>query len=402
MADWAHGRDPDPLSGLSFNGLLMLAIFSSTFVVGALSALGPVLSNEFNLTALEFGYLSGVVFASAAVVSPWVGRVADALSEPAALSALFLLSGVGITAIAIAPTYPLLVIAMALCGVPMAAGNPVTNALVYRQRPQGSQGWAIGVKQAGQPVNLVLAGVLLPPLAAVTSWRIALLIAVALSATGLVWTGRTLSGLPWAARQPRDRKVDATKTARPIRILAAYSFLMGLGMSGVVAYLPLYAYGEVGLSATAAGGLTGAIGGAGLLARVLWGRAAEWSPNPAGPLTVVAAGALVSIFGIILADSNLGWLIWMGAAGFGATAHAWSGVGMMFILRVCEPQGIGKASGIVQATFFAGLTSSPLIVGALKDVTGGYAAAWWVIAGAYVAALALSAKLLRDSTLSQT
>lgn len=401
MTRQTRRRGPGRVSTPALFGLLTLAMFSSTFVVAGLSALGPLMTREMDLSGVEFGSLSSAVFLTAAIASPLAGRLADDLSESAAMTGLFMLSAVGIAAVASAPSYPLLLVAVGLCGLPMAAGIPATNALVSRQRTRGSQGWLVGVKQAGQPGTLILAGLLLPTLAATTSWRAALLVAVLFAAVGLLWSRRALVGVNQVRSRPKLRRRVSGSTPKHVQLLAGYSFLMGLGMSGVVTYLPLYAYDELRVSATAAGGVTGIIGITGLLARVVWGRVAERSRDGISPLTFIATGALLSIVGIMASGSDAIWLLWLGAAGFGATAHSWSGAGTMFLLRVTAPEDIGKASAVVQVTHFIGLTSSPLIVGFLKDATGQFSPAWAVVACAYVTALALSTIWLPRSTGSQ-
>ena len=86
----------------------------------------------------------------------------------------FAIAAATLVGMALAPAYPVMLLAAGLAGLALATGNPVTNKLVAVHLPPGSRGLVMGGKQAGVQVGAFLAGALLAPLAAQAGWRAAL------------------------------------------------------------------------------------------------------------------------------------------------------------------------------------------------------------------------------------
>lgn len=385
-------RDPSDWSSGALAGLLTLAMFVSTFSVAAVSALGPFVTATFDLSGTAFGALSSAIFLTAAVASPSVGRWVDGASARRTTLVLFGVSGVSFAFAAAALSFSWLLAAMAATGLAVAFGNPVTNAILSRRRLYG-RGWLVGIKQAGQPVNMIVAGATLPFVAATLSWRVAFGLGVVIAVVGLAWVAGAVPavaheplGLGGAGRTPAPKRPRGAVLA-----LSGYAFLMGSAMPGFAAYLPLYGYEELGVAPGVAGTATAMIGVAGAASRVAWGRVAESARSSAWPLVVVALGAIAGVLLVAAATPPHSWLLWAGAGVFGATGHSWNAAGTVAVLRESNPATIGRASGAVQLAFFVGLTLSPVMVGSVKDLAGSLRPAFVVLICAYALAAAIAA-----------
>jgi predicted MFS family arabinose efflux permease len=374
-----------------FTGTLLLAMTVGGLPQFLLGVLAPFLTAEFGLSRTELGSLTTATFIVGAVASPFAGRLVDRIGGRAALLTLFWLGIGGFGGLAAATGYWTVVLAVGVAGLPLALMNPVTNQLIAVHLPRGQQGVVTGVKQSGVQLGAFLTGALLPVTALAIGWRGAVLLVVVLPLLGLL---ATRFGVPRPAR-------DGTRPARPrprlpvgtfVRWLTAYAFLMGAGVAAVSAFLVLYAVEELGFSESRAGFVAALIGGAGVAARIVWGRAAERMVTSTAPLLVLAAGSVVAQVAVWGAAPVGPWLLWAGAAAFGATAGAWNAVGMLAIVREVEPASMGRASGVVQSGFYLGLLVCPILFGASVDVTGGYDLGWAGVTGAFAAATLVAAR----------
>jgi predicted MFS family arabinose efflux permease len=395
MSSGAEAQDPtvsspeispsDPAVRIGFGAALLLGMTVSTFIISAFGALAPVIRTDLELSRGALGALTTVMFAVGATLSPVAGRMADDVGGRRLLIGLFVAAGVAFAAAAAAPTYPLLIVACCIFGLSLAAGNPSTNKLIVEHLPIGRQGVITGIKQSGVQVGIFAAGALLPPSALWLGWRGALLASIVLPAAGLVLTRIFV---PSDRRSPSpQRRMVAPPLGPVVARLAAYAFLMGMGVAGYGAYLPLYSHEVLGVSVSVAG-LTVALSGlVGIGARVLWGRAAEHTIATPVALSVIAAGAVVAQALIWGAGRAGVGLVWAGALVTGLSAASWNAVGMLEIVRGLDRGRAGRASGIVLLAFYGGNVISPLAFGLSVDLSGGYDLGWGTLTTVYVGAL---------------
>jgi predicted MFS family arabinose efflux permease len=376
----------DPVRRRGFGAALLVGMTVSTFMIASFGALGPVIRTDLDLSVGALGALTTVMFLVGAAISPIAGRVADDVGGRRLLIGLFVAAGIAFAAAAAAPTYPLLFVACCIFGLSLAAGNPSTNKLLVEHLPIGQQGVITGIKQSGVQVGVFVAGALLPPAALLLGWRGALLGSIVLPVAGLVLTRLFV---------PHDRSAPYRRTVPSPREpvvapLTAYAFLMGMGVAGYGAYLPLYSHEILGLSVSVAG-LTVALSGlVGIGARVLWGRAAEHMIATPVALSVIAACSVVAQ-GLIWGAAGGGvGLVWAGAFLTGLSAASWNAVGMLEIVKGLDPGRAGRASGIVLLAFYGGNVISPLAFGLSVDVTGGFDVGWGALTTIYAGALVVA------------
>ena len=372
--------------------LLTLAMLTSTFPGFAFGVIAPQLTDEFGLTRAALGVLSTVYFVVGGLGSVLAGRIVDAIGARRVMLASFVILVVSMVGLGLSPSYPLLMFAALLAGFSLATGNPVSNKIIVERIPTARRGMAMGVKQAGVQAGAFVAGGALGPAAAVFGWRTAVIATAALPLAGAIGT---LIAVPRDVVMGRsERRSLRVKVSRPIRRLAVYGFLMGLAVSNVNAYLPLFAVEDVGLSTVRAGALIAVMGVFGMVMRVVWGWMSDRSGRFRGYLTWMAAGGAVSILAAVVTSvAGLApWLLWLVAIGLGVTAVTWLSVAMVAVIASSRPANAGHASGVVLLGFYSGFLPGPVVFGALVDVTGTYTVSWILVIVAFVASAGLMSR----------
>ncbi len=348
-----------------------MAMVVAAFPQYAFGVLGPFLVADLGLSRAELGALTTAMFVAAAGLSPVSGRIVDRIGGRRSMLMLFAATAAGLVLAAVARTYLMLLAATLVTGVGFALGNPATNHVLAFHVDPHRKGALTGVKQSGVQAGAFLAGIALPGLADGVGWRGALLASLVLPVVGLV-LAFVLVPPTAAASAARGAVVP-----RGVWWLAVYAAMMGAGVSAIGAYLPLYAVEAVGTSAAVGGALAALMGGAGVLARLGWGRWGDrTSRSLATPLLWLAVGAVLATVVLIGADAGGVWLLPVAAVGLGSTAVAWNAIGMLAIVRDVAPGISGAASGRVLLGFYVGLLSSPVAFGFVVDRTGSYTVAW--------------------------
>jgi predicted MFS family arabinose efflux permease len=373
---------------LAFGVVLALAMGTSTFAGYAFGVLGPELVAEFDISRFQLGLLTTAFFLVGGPLSLVAGPATDRFGPRRVMLIAFAIAAGALVGMALAPAYPILLLAAGFAGLALATGNPVTNKLVAVNLPAGTRGLVMGGKQAGVQVGAFLAGAVLAPLAVQVGWRAAL---------GWVAVVPILALLAAVVIVPR-RAPASSSAPEPdvprslpggVRWLAVYAFLMGSGVAAVNAYLPLYLVERAGATQEMAGAVVATIGLVGIFSRLAWGWASERMPTFSLPLLMLGGGAVVAI-GLILAIDTVGlWVAWPAAILFGATAVTWNAVGNLAVITESGSGLAGRASGLLTFGFYIGFVGSPMVFGLLVDATGSYALAWSLVGLGFAATVAV-------------
>jgi predicted MFS family arabinose efflux permease len=378
-------------SRLAFALILALAMGTSTYAGYAFGVLGPDLIDEFRISRFQLGLLTTCLFVVGGTLSPLAGRATDRFGARRLMLLAFAVGGLATVAMALAPAYPVMLLAAGMAGLALAAGNPVTNKLIAVYLPPGRRGLTMGGKQAGVQVGAFLAGALLAPLAAQVGWRSALgwsaLVPVACLLAALLIVPRDPD--PRAGGEPPGGARATGPLPSGVRWLAAYAFLMGSGIATVNAYLPLYLVERGGASHELAGAVVATIGLVGIGSRVAWGWASERMPTFSLPLLLLGSGAVLAMALVVAIDRFGLWIAWPAAALIGATAVTWNAVGMLAVISESGSRLAGRASGVVIFGFYFGFVGSPMAFGLLVDSLGSYTLAWGLVGLVFLASVAV-------------
>lgn len=381
--------------------VLVVAMTSGPLFGYGLSAASAVVIEQVGITPGQVGVLASVAFASAALGSWRLGRLADRIGERAQL---VLIHGAAITSLllaAAATRYWVLVLAAVFSGLNLAMCNPTTNRIIVHRVPPARRSIWIGTKQSGVQVAQLFSGLFFPAMTLGLGWTGAALGAAAVVVLALVQAlgvlGRDLgeeppgepAGQPLGHVQAEERGVPAL-----VWVLAGISLLSGAGMQATNVYLPLFAIQslEYGL---VVGGLAAAVTGiVGVTSRIFWSRRLQAGAQPATLLTIIFVGAVLS--GLSLLGANLTGvraLLWIGAVLLGGSTLGVNVVVNATILRVMPRGRVGAATGITSMGMFMGFTAGPIMMGVVRDVSGDYWVGWAIVTGVYLAALVLTSAL---------
>jgi predicted MFS family arabinose efflux permease len=355
------------------------------FPVFAVGALAPLLTAEFGLSRTQLGILTPVAFSLAAIGAYLGGHLPDRLGPRRILIGLYVCAALSFLGFAGAWSFPALIAALAFSGIAMSLANPVTNAFIGRLLPAGERGGVMGLKQSGVPMGQFVAGATLPVGALLWNWRGVLLVTATLPLLGIVVSLRTLPRDPDVT--PGDRRLPKGTVDPSVWVLSLYSFLTAMVLQATGVYIALYAFEEVAMGATVAGATVGVLGAIGIVARIAWGRAAERRPTVSGPLMLIAGVAAVATVGFLLAQQVGGWMLWLAAGVFGASAVAVNAVTMMATFRVAAAEATGRATGVIVLGMYSGFVAGPPVFGAAVDAAGAYAVGWAGAAAVCVAAV---------------
>ncbi|WP_158711040.1 MFS transporter [Streptomyces albus] len=389
-APFPTARTPRTLVALLTGGMGL-----SMFVLYAIGALGPFLTEDLRISGSQLGLLTAVTFGSATVLSLYAGQVTELLGGRRALTLLLVLVAAGFALLAATRTYGFLLGALVLGGAAQSLANPSTNKLIAAHVPPGRRAFAVGVKQSGVPLAAFTAGLALPTLAGALSWRAALAVVVPVA----------LVAAAAAAMLPRDtvrptafRLAFPAAPNRPTRWLTAVSLCIGCCLAALNTYLPLYAHQRLSMGERSSGALIAAIGVSGIASRLLWSRLSDRLDVPRS-LLILTVAAVVSA-ALIPAATAGAWLVWLGAVGLGCSAAAANAVSMVAVTKGSGFGTTGHASAMVSMGFFAGFVAGPLAFGLLVDATGGFTAGWALVTALFAVAGLCSwggRQIIRDS-----
>nr|WP_308376108.1 MFS transporter [Streptomyces sp. ISL-99] len=371
--------------GRALTALLTCAMAFSMMQLFLLGALGPRLVGELGISPTVLGLTTTIGFGAAAALSPVGGRVVDRWGPRRCLVALFSGSAAALVLIGAAPGASVLLLAVALGGLPQALANPATNKAILAVVPPERRGPVTGLKQSGVQLGAFAAGLPLAALAAVAGWRGAVWVAAGAAAVAALWAARIL---------PVDRPAAAAGVRVPlvprgmIAWLMVFSLLLGCGIASVNTYVALYGVQRLALGPTAAGALVAVLGVAGIAGRVGWSkvagrpRRAVWLPG------VLAAGAVGAAL-LLMVAAHARPLAWVAAVAMGVFAVAGNAVSMVLVMQRAAPGRAGQDSALVSAGFFAGFAVGPPLFGLLAEA-GHYGAGWLLVAGEFAVACAVA------------
>ena len=356
--------------------------FMGPFAGGMTTAILPELGEWFGISAdvaansIVF-YL--VPFAGLMLIS---GRVGEFLGPKRAITCAYFTFFLAAMLCLLAPTWPLFLAGMSLCGIANAFTTPILLATLGATIPNARLGAALGMYAAMQSMGQ-LSSPLFSGMLAHVDWRFAF---------GAVGCVALVLGCISIPPMPRTRSSLGLRTvlvlSRPVWGFAIVYFVFGLGLAGLGFLVALRAADAFGSTSTERGLIVMAGGVASLLVSTLAGRIVD---HAGGRLVMVCAlllggGAVVVLpfapGAIVLA------LIWGIAMCFGQATQ------ISVNKQVLKLPDAGGAISVVQAFRFFGSAVAPLL---LLPLYAGFAPLGFWLPGALVIALGALAALVTGS-----
>lgn len=360
----------------------VLLMVACTMMPRTIGALGPFIVSDLGLSPSRLGALVSMVFAVSALTAITCGRFVDRLPTPRLMQGLLLLVILDVVMVSRTTTYLWLVLAVGLAGVSQGMANPVANRVVRTSVSLRRRALAIGLKQSAVQLGTAFAAFVLPTIALALGWHLSVLALLLLPVIAVLGS--------LAVRDSGDaRSTGALRTPRGGRLrlrdddgawrLAAYSFFIAAGVSGVATYVTLYVHDVLGFSEAAAGLVLGFVGLAAVVSRIAWAQVAGARPE-SGQVAALVAGAGAAAAGLLAMSPVVGaWLAWAGAIGVGATAMGANAVSNLSVVRRSASGNTGRSSGVVAFGFFSGFIPGPVVFGLVVESSAGWSGAWVLV-----------------------
>ena len=350
------------------------------------AAIAPELARTLDLPVSMIGFQVSLAYVGATLMSLCGGLVQRKLGAVRVNQIAAKAIGLSLLIIAIPHVAALFVGSLGL-GIAYGMTNPAASHLMMKIASPTNRNLIFSVKQTGQPLGGVVAGLMAPPIAIAFGWQWSLM-AGAFLALSTVLLIQPLRAKLDGDRDPTTKfrgavfkDVSLVLRIRELRLLA----LAALTFSGVQLALMTFAVTmlveDVKFDLVLAGVGLAVIQIAGVVGRLGWGVIADRNGDGrktllfAQSLSVVAAVAtvflsdsmpLVAVFGILFL--------------FGMSAVGWNGVFMAEIGRLAPEGKIGSATGGVLVPTFIGVMMGPLVFSAIHEVTATYTMSFAVLA----------------------
>ncbi|KAA9001098.1 MFS transporter [Affinibrenneria salicis] len=394
--------------------------------------LGPVISREFSLSPEQWGNMVAIIMVALAILdipgSIWSDRYGSGWKRarfqvPLVLgyTALSFISGLK------AISHGLTTFILLRVGVNLGAGwgEPVGVSNTAEWWPKEKRGFALGVHHTGYPIGALLSGVVAS--AVLTSygegnWRYCFLLPLIVAIPLMLFWARYSSARRINALY---RHIDAQGMTRPaqhesnqvnkgdgfatfvrtlrnrnISLTAGNTLLTQIVYMGINVVLPPYLYHVSGLSLAASAGLSIIFTLTGTLGQVIW----PWLSDSLGrKRTLIICGLWMSIgIALFYFATDMPRLIAIQLF-FGLVANAVWPIYYAMASDSAEESATSTANGIITTAMFIGGGISPLLMGWLIQLGGGWeSAAGYVFTFFTMAGCALLGVLLQLMTKDKT
>ncbi len=351
--------------------------------------LAPLIRADLGLSYAEAGLLTTIPLLCMGIFALTTPSVVAALGSGRTLAGSLLLIGLAGLLRGLAPNGPWLLLLTIPVGLGIGTAGAAFPVLVKEWFP-GRGATATGVYTTAIQVGATVSAASAVPLSlALGSWRGALEAYAAAAAVSIgAW-------LLFAERTPRPPRRTGRGLLAPIAVrspaawlLAALFAFSALPYYGLSAWLPS-AYVERGWSAVDAGALFAVFGIAGLPASLIASVLADRFGTRRHYLVGASSVVIVSLTGLIVAPS----FAWLWAVTGGAFLAVLFTIGLTLPLDTShQPAKVAPVVGLMMFVGYLVMAFMPAVLGAIRDITGGFTTSLWVIVAGMV--LMLCASLL--------
>lgn len=365
--------------------VLLVTMAMSTLAFFALAVAVVDIQDEFGISRFEIGVLGAANTLIGGLLAPASGRFSDRVGGRRAVQITLITSGLTAVAIALSSNYLMLLVAMALAGIPQGMANPAANKAIATGIAEHARGAITGVKQSGVQFAVFLTGISVPWLSANFGWRTAIWLCAALSFAMLALTPlvKTLGDTTPPDAPERDEPSDAGPSEQRegaanrlptfVTQVAWYGFFLGAVGGGFGRFLQLFAEEEIGLTAGRAGLVFAAQGLVAIPVRLASGVLLDRGVSVRLTLTLMGFGGAASMVLVFASISGGEAFLWAGTILSGVTIGAWNTAANLSMIRLGADA--GRASGRLILGFMVGLTVGGPAVGWTVDRFS-YSPAW--------------------------
>lgn len=362
------------------------------------AALAPALARALDVPTAWIGLQISLAYAAATGLSFFGGGLVRRWGGVRTSQMALVLTAAGTLLIAV-PAITAVVVGTVLVGFGYGCTNPsAAHVLIRLARPE-RRNIIFSVKQAGQPLGGVLAGLIAPPLAVGMGIWSALLVC---GGACLMWLV-VLQGV--RDHFDDDREPDFPVFRRPfadlglvwrdraLRSLAGASGCFAAVQLSVTTFVVAMLVDELEYGLVVAGTILAAHQAGGVGGRMFWGLVADRLGDGSRTLMIVAViasgGALACV---TLSATSSPVLVIAIFALLGASAVGWNGVSQAEVARRAPTGRAGNATAGVMVPTFIGVFAGPPMFTLVHELTGSYAHAYgWLAVGSLAGLLLVAA-----------
>ena len=367
---------------------MLLTQIAAAMALATVPVLATEIARDSGVPASAVGAYSALVFGAAMFSSAASGALIARLGALRANQLVVAASGLALL-VTLPASLPAIVLGALLVGAGYGPNTPTGSHLLASVTPPQRRGVVYSIKQSGAQIGAMLAGLVLPWVAVSAGWRSALVTATVLivvTAAAVTPLQRMLPGTPardGAPSRPSVRAAMRAVLATPaLRRLTAAAFVLMALHAAFQTFTVAFLVEHVGLALTTAGGLFALLAGAGSVARIVLGWAADRLAAPRTVLiaTSVAGAAACALFATFdAAWSPAAMAITCVLAG--AASAGWYGVFLAEVARQAPAQRVGLATGGALFFVYSSIVAGPLAFSALVTVTASWPTALATMAG---------------------
>lgn len=363
-------------------GLILFAHFSVGINFFVVAPLFPLIIDDFGISRATVSLL----IALALLVHAFFGLPGGILAVRFGLKRMYFLGWlmIGLSVLsALAPGFGALLVLRLAYGVGAGAMFPATGPLLMQWFRPREITIMNGLDMAALSLGVALSVAAAVPLANVLGWQ----------STLSVFGGIALAGaVAWGIFGKVEPSAQATGTGislkevwsvlrnRTILLLVSADALVFMQYTALTSWLPTF-YNEVrGMSLTQAGFVTGLLPFVGVFAVVVGGllplKVASKKPFFIVPGILLGLGGL----GSFLIDSTFGIYVSIVLLGIGSWSYAPTLLSLPMELPGMNPEKVAVVWGTFVTVSGFGMFVSPIVVGAIRDSSGGFAPGFMIFA----------------------
>ncbi|HWR40520.1 MAG TPA: MFS transporter [Patescibacteria group bacterium] len=225
---------------------------------GALPLLLPFLKNSFSLTYSQVGFIVLAQNITSSVIQPVFGYISDRFPMPWLVPLGLLLSGLGMAATGLAPSYPSLLLIVIVTGLGIAAFHPQGAKMIHNTSQLHSRGQSMAVFSLGGNLGQACGSVFMIALLTLpgTTNNTLYFCLPALILAVLLWINLPALSpqTSYLAQTQKEKLPSATPIPwAMVSLLLVYIFFRSSIAAGLTTYIPLYFGDYLGGSHTFAG-----------------------------------------------------------------------------------------------------------------------------------------------------
>jgi MFS transporter, ACS family, aldohexuronate transporter len=388
----------------------------------SLGPLAPFLKDAFSLDNAQIGTLTSATAITYAPAMIFAGVLADHIGVRKVIVAGLLLAGVCIALLFVVPSYPLLLVLLAVSGFGCGAVYPCAVKAIMLWFPLRERATALGFNQSAINVSGMVGALLLPLVAIQFGWQYGFLfIGITSLLIGLLCAlfyrdpdapaclepgsyRSSFSEADLAADAPAVgdgvigdagwKRVAEVFRSRDIWLLCATGLVLGIVEFSVMAHLVLYLQHDLLYAVAAAGGLLALCQAAGAFGKPAAGFVSDRLCGGRRKPVFIGMSVITALVCVFMAatDTTMGLLVYPALIVFGIAAIGWGGLYGAMAGEIGGTRNAGVAAGVTSAVVNVGVIIGPPVFGVLVDATGTYRLSWIVMAvcaGLAVVTLAL-------------